>query len=103
MEDPSGKIKCQESAQVDVSSMFSAADLAEFEAYGAELGFEPGKHWRHVPCMTDADCPQAGAKSGSQSPDSNEDIYTTCDFGAGGGRYLLFGSKPQEGVCMPVA
>ena len=56
MADPKGKFKCQESAQVPVSDLFSEAQLATFATFVAEVGFEPGQHWRLSPCQTQADC-----------------------------------------------
>eukprot|EP00964_Phaeocystis_antarctica_P037608 scaffold21489_cov67-Phaeocystis_antarctica.AAC.3 len=60
MADPEGKFKCQESAQVSVSALFSDDELATFAAFVAEVGFEPDQHWRLSPCQTQADCPAAG-------------------------------------------
>ena len=63
MADPKGKIKCQESAQVPPSSLFSDDELASFASFVAEVGFEPDQPgWRSSPCQTQADCPVAGDK-----------------------------------------
>ena len=44
MADPKGKFKCQESAQVPVSALFSDDELATYATFVAEAGFEPDQH-----------------------------------------------------------
>tara|TARA_B100000795_G_scaffold63943_1_gene43154 strand:+ start:969 stop:1343 length:375 start_codon:yes stop_codon:yes gene_type:complete len=100
--DRDGKFKCQVSAQLSISSMFSDAELDTFAAFEAEVGFESGQHWRLSPCVTNADCPVAGdpeedpAKSTGNYYESN----TTCSTLAPTERRLLFGMMPQAGVCV---
>ena len=107
MADPKGKFKCQESAQVPISSLFSEDELATFATFVAEEGFEPDQHWRLSPCQTQADCPAAGdVEEHPTAPTGGR--YTNnarCFFGAPTKRRLLFGSMPQAlgqaGVCVP--
>ena len=112
MADPEGKFKCQESAQVPISALFSDDELATFATFVAEVGFEPDQHWRLSPCQKQADCPAAGdIEEDPTVPTGGH--YTnnaTCVFGAptGGGRggrgeqrRLLFGPTPRAGVCVP--
>ena len=102
MADPKGKSKCQESAQVPPSSLFSEDELATFATFVAEEGFEPDQHWRLSPCQTQADCLAAG-----DPEEYNGGHYTnnaTCVFGTPTKRHLLFGSTlvtPKAGVCVP--
>ena len=44
MADPKGVVKCQESAQLQVSDLFSNDELAAFTTFAAEVGFEPDQH-----------------------------------------------------------
>ena len=104
MADPEGKFKCQESAQLPVSTLFSDDELATFASFVAESGFEPDQHWRLSPCQTQADCPAAGnVEEHPTTPTGGH--YTKdakCVFGAPTQRRLLFGPTPQAGVCVPV-
>ena len=105
MADPTGKVKCQKSAQLQVSDLFSNDELAAFTTFAAEVGFEPDQHWRLSPCETQADCPTAG-DVGEHPPGTSVDgnYYTndaTCAFEAPTKRRLLFGPTPQAGVCVP--
>ena len=94
MADPKGKFKCQESAQVPVSDLFSDDELATFATFVAAEGFEPDQHWRLSPCQTQADCPAAG------DPEEHPKLITgvhytnnaTCVFGTPTKRHLLFGA-----------
>ena len=106
MADPKGKFKCQESAQVPISALFSEDKLATFETFVAAEGFKPDQHWRLSPCQTQADCPAAG------DPEEHPTLITgghytknaTCVFGTPTKRRLLFGSMPvtpKAGVCVP--
>lgn len=103
MADSRGKVKCQESAQLQASDLFTEADQATFAAFATvELGFEPDQYWRLSPCQTQADCPAAGdVEEHPTAPTGN--FYskdTQCVFGAN--RRLLFGpTPPRVGVCMP--
>ena len=103
MADPEGKIKCQESAQVRVADLFSNDELATFDAFAAEVGFESGQHWRASPCQTQADCPAAGDPEEDPAR-STGGYYTkdfTCSFEAPTARRLLFGLMPKTGACVP--
>ena len=105
MADPKGKFKCQESAQVPVSDLFSDDELANFETFVEEVGFEPDQMgWRLSPCQSRADCPSAGDLE-ENSPLVMGNIYTnnaTCVFAAATKRRrLLFGARPRTGVCVP--
>ena len=104
MADPEGKFKCQESAQVPPSSLFSDDELASFASFVAEVGFEPDQHWRLSPCQTQADCPAAGdAEEYTMNPTGGHyKNDAKCVFGAPTQRRLLFGPTPQAGVCVPV-
>ena len=105
MADPKGRVKCQVSAQVPVSDLFSDDELAKFASFVAEVGFEPDQHWRLSPCQSSADCPAAG----DPQEESSTGIYDTnnytndaiCSFGVPTERRLLFGARPQAGVCVP--
>jgi len=108
MADPKGKVKCQESAQLPVSDLFSDEELATFAAFAVELGFEPDQHVRSSPCETQADCPVAG--DAEETPATVTGNYYTgnyytndaqCVFGAPTERRLLFGTTPQVGMCVP--
>ena len=106
MADPKGKFKCQESAQVPISALFSDDELATFATFVAEVGFEPDQHWRLSPCQKQADCPAAGdIEEDPTVPTGGH--YTnnaTCVFGTPTKRRLLFGSTPvtpKAGVCVP--
>ena len=109
MADPKGNFKCQESAQVPISALFSDNELATFATFAAEKGFDPDQHWRLSPCQTQADCPAAGdVEEDPTTPTGGH--YTnnaTCVFGMptgggrGGQRRLLFGPTPRAGVCVP--
>ena len=102
MADPEGKFKCQESAQVPSSSLFSDDELATFATFVAEVGFEPDQHWRLSPCQTQADCPAAGDQEENTKPgDGHFTNDAKCVFGAPTQRRLLFGSTPRAGVCVP--
>ena len=104
--DPAHGHKCQESAQVPVSALFSDDELAAFATFVAEVGFEPNQHWRLSPCQTQADCPAAGDVEESPTLITGG-YYTnnaTCVFGAPTKRRLLFGPTPvtpKAGVCVP--
>ena len=106
MADPEGKFKCQESAQVPVSALFSDDELATFATFVAEVGFEPDQHWRLSHCQTQADCPAAGDPEEYLTTPAGGH-YTnnaTCVFGTPTKRHLLFGSTPvtpKAGVCVP--
>ena len=103
MADPKGKFKCQESAQMPISALFSDDKLATFATFVAEVGFEPDQHWRLSPCQAQADCPAAGdMEEHPTTPTGGH--YTnnaTCVFGTPTKRRLLFGPTPQAGVCVP--
>jgi hypothetical protein len=104
MADPKGKVKCQESAQVPVSDLFSDDELATFAEFAVgKLGFEPYQYVRSSPCETQADCPVAGDVE--EHPTTVTGNYYTndakCVFGAPTERRLLFGPMPQAGVCVP--
>jgi|TARA_B110001469_G_C9607673_1_gene302196 hypothetical protein len=106
MADHNGKFKCQESAQVQVSEIFTADDVAKFESFVAEVGFEPNQHWRLSPCQSSADCPASGDPEEKTGPLPSVQYYytnsATCSFGAAPTeRRLLFGARPQTGVCVP--
>ena len=106
MADPKGKFKCQESAQVPVSALFSDDELATFATFVAEVGFEPDQHWRLSPCQTQADCPAAGdvEESAAYITGGHYTNNATCVFGTPTKRRLLFGSTPvtpKAGVCVP--
>ena len=115
MADPKGKFKCQESAQVPVSDLFSDDELATFATFVADVGFEPDQHWRLSPCQTKADCPAAGdvEEHPTLVTGGHYTNNATCFFGAstgggrggrggrGGQRRLLFGPTPRAGVCVP--
>ena len=112
MADPEGKFKCQESAQVPVSALFSDDKLATFATFVAEVGFEPDQHWRLSPCQTQAECPAAGDPGGDpggagRTLHVDHGHYTnnaTCVFGTPTKRRLLFGPTPvtpKAGVCVP--
>ena len=106
MADPKGVVKCQESAQLQVSDLFSDDELAKFDTYVAEVGFELDQMgWRLSPCQSQADCPSAGDLEETTSPTLvMGNIYTnnaTCVFGAATERRLLFGTRPRAGVCVP--
>mmetsp|Transcript_14319 Transcript_14319/g.33761 ORF Transcript_14319/g.33761 Transcript_14319/m.33761 type:complete len:337 (-) Transcript_14319:238-1248(-) len=107
MADPEGKFKCQESAQVPISALFSDDELATFATFVAEVGFEPDQHWRLSPCQTQADCPAAGDPEEHPTSFITGGHYTnnaTCVFGTPTKRRLLFGSTPvtpKAGVCVP--
>ena len=85
MADPKGVVKCQESAQLQVSDLFSDDELANFETFVEEVGFEPDQMgWRLSPCQSRADCPSAGDLE-ENSPLVMGNIYTnnaTCVFAA---------------------
>ena len=49
MADPKGNFKCQESAEVQASDLFTVDQVAKFESFVAEGGFEPNQHWRGNP------------------------------------------------------
>ena len=104
MADPKGVVKCQESAQLQVSDLFSDDELANFETFVEEVGFEPDQMgWRLSPCQSRADCPSAGDLE-ENSPLVMGNIYTnnaTCVFAAATKRRLLFGARPRTGVCVP--
>jgi len=102
MADPKGKVKCQESAQLQESTIFSDEELAAFAAFEAEAGFESGQHWKLSPCQTQADCPAAGdPEEDPENPTGgNYTKDSTCVFGAPAERRLLFGSTPAAGVCV---
>ena len=69
MADPKGVVKCQESAQLQVSDLFSEDELAKFDTFVAEIGFERDQMgWRLSPCQTQADCPLAGDLEETSSP-----------------------------------
>ena len=103
MADPEGKVKCQESAQIPVSDLFSDDELAMFADFVVKLGFEPDQYVRSSPCKTQANCPVAGdVEEHPRMVTGN--YYTnnaTCVFGAPTERRLLFGATPQTGVCVP--
>ena len=103
MADPKGKVKCQESAQLQESTIFSDEELAAFAAFEAEAGFESGQHWKLSPCQTQADCPAAGdpEEDPEKPTGGNYTKDSTCVFGAPAERRLLFGSTPAAGVCVP--
>jgi len=108
MADPEGKFKCQESAQVPVSALFSDDELATFATFVAEVGFEPDQHWRLSHCQTQADCPAAGDPEeypeGYPPAGGHYTNNATCVFGTPTKRHLLFGSTPvtpKAGVCVP--
>ena len=106
MADPKGRFKCQESAQVPPSSLFSEDELATFAIFVAEGGFEPDQHWRLSPCQTQADCPAAGdvEESPTLITGGHYTNNATCVFGTPTKRRLLFGSTPvtpKAGVCVP--
>lgn len=110
MQDPGGLYKCQTSAQIRVSDLFSDNELANFEAFAAGVGFTTAMHWRYVPCETRADCPTAGSSvtptiNGDSLP--GDDVYTSnysCEFfvEAPTSRSLLFSAQPY-GVCVPAS
>ena len=103
MADPKGKVKCQESAQVPISDLFSDEELATFAEFVGKLGFEPDQYVRSSPCETQADCPVAGDVE--EHPTTVTGNYyandAKCVFGAPTERRLLFGPMPQAGVCVP--
>ena len=104
MADPKGRVKCQESAQVPVSALFSDDELATFADFAiGKLGFEPDQYVRSSPCETQADCPVAGDVE--EHPKMVTGNYytndTKCVFGPPTERRLLFGPTPQAGVCVP--
>ena len=104
MADPKGKVKCQKSKQLPVSTLFSDNELAKFATFVTEVGFEPDQMgWRLSPCRTQADCPAAGDME--EHPVRNSTNYytndATCVFEAPTKRRLLFGAQPQAGVCVP--
>jgi len=106
MADPKGKFKCQESAQVPISALFSDDELATFATFVAEVGLEPDQHWRLSPCQTQADCPAAGdvEESAAYITGGHYTNNATCVFGTPTKRHLLFGSTPvtpKAGVCVP--
>tara|TARA_B100000795_G_scaffold4437_1_gene3125 strand:+ start:126 stop:461 length:336 start_codon:yes stop_codon:yes gene_type:complete len=110
MADPKGRVKCQESAQLQVSDLFNSSELATLASFVAEVGFEPDQPgWRLSPCQTQADCPAAGDKGEHPAGTSVDDspygnTYAndaTCVFEAPTKRRLLFGPTPQAGVCVP--
>ena len=104
MADPKGRVKCQVSAQVPVSDLFSDDQLATFAAFVAEVGFEPDQHWRLSPCQSSADCPATGDPEESSTGIYDTNNYTNnamCSFGVPTERRLLFGARPQAGVCVP--
>ena len=89
-----------------VSDLFSDDVLATFASFVAEVGFEPDQHWRLSPCQSSADCPAAGDPEEKIGPPTVQYYYTnnaTCSFGASAPaeRRLLFGVRPQAGVCVP--
>ena len=104
MADPKGRVKCQESAQVPVSALFSDDELATFADFAVKLGFEPDQYVRSSPCETQADCPMAGDVE--EYPNTVTGNYyksdTKCVFGSPTERRLLFGPTPQAGVCVPI-
>ena len=105
MADPKGRVKCQESAQVPVSALFSDDELATFADFAiGKLGFEPDQYVRSSPCETQADCPMAGDVE--EDPNTVTGNYykndTKCVFGSHTERRLLFGPTPQAGVCVPI-
>ena len=89
-----------------VSDLFSDDVLATFASFVAEVGFEPDQHWRLSPCQSSADCPAAGDP---QEYRGGTGMYVTnnytnnamCSFGVPTERRLLFGARPQAGVCVP--
>ena len=104
MADPKGRVKCQESAQLPVSALFSDDELATFTDFAiGKLGFEPDQYVRSSPCETQADCPMAGDVE--EDPNTVTGNYykndTKCVFGSPTERRLLFGPTPQAGVCVP--
>ena len=103
MADPKGNFKCQESAQVPISALFSDNELATFATFAAEKGFDPDQHWRLSPCQTKADCPAAGdvEEQPTRVTGNSYKSNATCVFGAPTKRRLLFGPTPQAGVCVP--
>tara|TARA_B100000767_G_C19686229_1_gene501891 strand:- start:155 stop:583 length:429 start_codon:yes stop_codon:yes gene_type:complete len=106
MADPKGNFKCQESAQVQALDLFTVDQVAKFESFVAEAGFEANQHWRLSPCQSSADCPSAGDPEEKIGPFTVQYNYTNsamCSFGAAPGaeRRLLFGARPQAGVCVP--
>ena len=118
MADPKGKVKCQESAQLSVSALFSDDQLATFADFAVKLGFEPDQYVRSSPCETQADCPMAGDVE--EYPTVTGNYYksdTKCVFGSPlpppppapdtplpppTERRLLSGPTPQAGVCVPI-
>ena len=103
MADPKGKVKCQESAQLSVSDLFSDDLFAKLADFAVKLGFEPDQYARSSPCETQADCPVAGDVE--EHPTMVTGNYytndTKCVFGSPTERRLLFGPMPQAGVCVP--
>ena len=103
MADPKGKVKCQESAQLSVSDLFSDDLFAKLADFAVKLGFEPDQYARSSPCETQADCPVAGDVE--EHPTMVTGNYytndTKCVFGPPTERRLLFGPMPQAGVCVP--
>ena len=98
MADPKGKFKCQESAQVPISALFSDDELATFATFVAEEGFEPDQHWRLSPCQKQADCPAAGDPE-EQSTTPSGVYYTnnaTC-VRVSSGRLLAAGAAGAAG------
>ena len=102
MADPKGKLKCQESAQLLVSDLFSDDLFAKLAEFAVKLGFEPDQYARSSPCETQADCPVAGDLDEPPTMvTGNYYTNTKCVFGSPTERRLLFGPTPQAGVCVP--
>ena len=103
MADPEGKVKCQESAQLPVSDLFSDDLFAKLADFAVKLGFEPDQYVRSSPCETQADCPVAGDVE--EHPTMVTGNYYTndakCVFGAPTERRLLFGSMPKLACACP--
>ena len=103
MTDPKGKVKCQQSAQLPVSDLFSDELFAKLADFAVKRGFEPDQYARSSPCETHADCPVAGDVEEHPAMVTGN-YYTSdakCVFGSPTERRLLFGPTPQAGVCVP--
>ena len=103
MADPEGKGKCQGSAQLPASDLFSDDLFAKLADFAVKLGFEPDQYVRSSPCETQADCPMAGDVE-EHTTTVTGNYYksdTKCVFGSPTERRLLFGPMPHAGVCVP--